>query len=282
MSTICLPKSILDQFDKVSRDFLWGSKLHAVSWDKVTSPISEGGLGIRNAQDMNKALIAKLGWRLLNDTESLWSTLLRKKYKVGSLQDVTWMKAKSTWSSTWRSIMTGVCEVVLLGQSWVLGNGNLIRFWSDKWLSNIRLRDIAVVELPPGSDMVLVRDMWRNGVGWDFNRIVPYVSERTRLEIMSIVLDNVTGARDRLSWGESVDGSFSVVSAYAMITREDAPRPNFARFYDRVWRVVVPFFRWQFGGHGSGDVILCSLIMANVAIGFNFLRIFLERSQRRA
>ena len=78
MSTIVLPASTLEGLDKVARAFVWGSttekrKLHLLSWDRVCKPKSSGGLGIRKSRNMNKALIAQLGWRLLNDKTSLWA-----------------------------------------------------------------------------------------------------------------------------------------------------------------------------------------------------------------
>lgn len=61
---------------------------------------------------------------------------------------------------------------------------------------------------------------------WDLNSILPFVADEVGLELRAVVLDNVTGARDKLSWGESENGEFSVKSAYAMITREADPQPN--------------------------------------------------------
>lgn len=68
MSTIILPVSTLEKLDSLSRSFVWGSGQHLVSWEKVCKPKTEGGLGIRKSRDMNRALIAKVGWRLLYDT----------------------------------------------------------------------------------------------------------------------------------------------------------------------------------------------------------------------
>ena len=50
--------------EKFQRDFLWGGlseefKYHLVSWDKVCSPIFEGGLGIKNLRVFNRALLGK-------------------------------------------------------------------------------------------------------------------------------------------------------------------------------------------------------------------------------
>lgn len=88
MSTIILPKSMLDSLDRLARSFLWGSspdkrKHHLIDWDQVCRTKSEGGLGVRSSKAMNIALVSKLGWRLLNDRGSLWARFLQQKYKVG-------------------------------------------------------------------------------------------------------------------------------------------------------------------------------------------------------
>lgn len=67
MSTIALPKSTLESIDKASRAFLWGSsqekrRQHLMSRKRVCRPKGKGGLGIRSAKEMNKALLAKIGW----------------------------------------------------------------------------------------------------------------------------------------------------------------------------------------------------------------------------
>lgn len=84
MNIISLPQSILGKLDKVSRSFLWGSspekrRQHLLSWNKICRPKREGGLGIRKTADMNKALLAKVGWRLLHNKDSLWARVLRSK-----------------------------------------------------------------------------------------------------------------------------------------------------------------------------------------------------------
>ena len=96
-----------------------------------------------------------------------------------------------------------------------------------------------------------VRDLWRNGTGWAFDRILPYVPQNTRLELSAIVLDNVTGAKDRLAWGETANGAFTVKSAYSLLTTYSGPKPNMSSFYDRIWQVIVPervrMFLWLVG-----------------------------------
>lgn len=188
MSVISMPQALLNDLDKVSRSFLWGStrekrKQHLIAWKRVCMPKKEGGLGIKRARDMNKALLAKLGWRLLHDHISLWARVLRKKYKVGDMHNMAWMVPKSCWSSTWRSVGIGIREVVLLGQSWVIGNGSDILFWKDKWLLNEPLLEKVTVDIPMDRLDEHVSDLWRDGRGWEFERIMPYITENIRLRL---------------------------------------------------------------------------------------------------
>ncbi|XP_020871723.1 uncharacterized protein LOC9299799 [Arabidopsis lyrata subsp. lyrata] len=245
MSTILMPQHSLDRLDKMSKDFIWGSspekkKQHLIAWDRVCLPKAEGGLGIRQAKKVNKALLAKLGWRLLHDRVSLWACVIRSKYHVGDVHDQNWTKPKSTWSSTWRSLNTGMREVVIPGLNWVIGDGRRIRFWSDKWVLNTPLRDLAICEIPSGLVEVSARVLWKEGVGRDLANIEPYVPHSIRLRLAAVVLDNVTGAKDRLSWGECADGKFTVKSAYSQLTRMETPKQSMSVFFQRIWRVGAP------------------------------------------
>lgn len=52
-----------------------------IHWSNICKPKSEGGLGIRKAADMNKALLAKLNWRLVKEHDKLWVRFVKSKYK---------------------------------------------------------------------------------------------------------------------------------------------------------------------------------------------------------
>ena len=96
-----------------------------------------------------------------------------------------------------------------------------------------------------------VKDLWRIGTGWLLDRILPYISMNTHLELSAVVLDSVTGARDMISWSGEADGRFSVKSAYGLLTRDDTPRPDMGALFGRVWRIKVPervrVFFWLLG-----------------------------------
>ncbi|KAI5344525.1 hypothetical protein L3X38_012402 [Prunus dulcis] len=92
MQTVRLPTSTCE-LDKINRNFLWGSsddvsKAHLGKWDTVCKSKKKGGLGLKQTDLMNQSMLAKVGWRLLQYKESLWSNALIQKY----LQDLEKLK----------------------------------------------------------------------------------------------------------------------------------------------------------------------------------------------
>jgi hypothetical protein len=76
MSLYPIPALVAKRIEKIQRDFLWGglndeAKIHLVEWDKVCSPMDEGGLGIRNIRRFNQALLGKWLWRFAHE-EGAW------------------------------------------------------------------------------------------------------------------------------------------------------------------------------------------------------------------
>lgn len=256
MSSILLPASLLEQLDKVSRNFLWGStvekrKQHLLSWKKVCRPKAAGGLGLRASKDMNRALLAKVGWRLLNDKVSLWARVLRRKYKVTDVHDSSWLVPKATWSSTWRSIGVGLREGVAKGLGWVPGDGKSIRFWSDRWILHEPLCTRATCLLSPEELNARVEEFWTEGVGWDMVKLGQCLPRSVTDRLHAVVIKGVLGLRDRISWQGTSDGDFTVGSAYVLLTQEEESKPCMESFFKRIWGVIAPervrVFLWLVG-----------------------------------
>ena len=78
-------------------------KIPLVSWENVCKPKEYGGLGLRNASSVNKAFMVKLGWRLINEKDSLWVRVLRSKYKCGADLMPT-MKERPGQLNLWKGV----------------------------------------------------------------------------------------------------------------------------------------------------------------------------------
>jgi hypothetical protein len=80
-----IPAHVAKRIEKIQWDFLWGGlngedKLHLVEWDKVCSPMDEGGLGIRNIRRFNQALLGKWLWRFAHEEGAWWRSVVVAKY----------------------------------------------------------------------------------------------------------------------------------------------------------------------------------------------------------
>lgn len=58
------PSSVLHHINSLRRAFFWnsiegGKKYHLVRWSRACQPLEQGGLGIRDLRDMNRALLAE-------------------------------------------------------------------------------------------------------------------------------------------------------------------------------------------------------------------------------
>lgn len=57
-----------------------GFKYHLVSWAKICTSLSLGGLGIRNLLMFNRTLLEKWLWRYATKMEALWRSMVEAKY----------------------------------------------------------------------------------------------------------------------------------------------------------------------------------------------------------
>ncbi|XP_074293258.1 uncharacterized protein LOC141620232 [Silene latifolia] len=88
-----IPKGVLNKVNSICRNYLWDGgadfiRCPRVSWEKICSPKSEGGLGLRDSHVWNIAAMDTKGYTIQSGYE-----LLRQKF-----QTVTWHK--QIWN-TW-------------------------------------------------------------------------------------------------------------------------------------------------------------------------------------
>ena len=145
MQCTALPKKLLDNLDRVNRNFLWGStddakKVHWVGWHKVTKSKEEGGLGIQSSKGRNQALLAKLNWRFQLEKDALWVKVLNSKYcSFRRLHASNYDRLPC--SRTWKAMKVGgEGEFFHKGIRWILRRSSSLSLWHDNWLPHGSLR----------------------------------------------------------------------------------------------------------------------------------------------
>ncbi|XP_074288341.1 uncharacterized protein LOC141613501 [Silene latifolia] len=113
-SMFILPKGVLNRVAVICRKFLWewGTKFNKappLAWHKVRSPKKEGGLGLKNNQYWNAALIGKLVLWVSVRPDKLWVQWVHHVY----LKDGGWTIGTKgyTVQSCYNSIMEQRSEV---------------------------------------------------------------------------------------------------------------------------------------------------------------------------
>ncbi|XP_075663437.1 putative mitochondrial protein AtMg00310 [Castanea sativa] len=108
MSCFLLPKALCKELTGMVRQFWWGQKkderrMAWVSWERMCLPKDQGGMGFKDLEKFNLALLATQGWRLQTNSSSLFYRVYKAKYFPGcEFMDAEMGKNPSYG---WRSIM---------------------------------------------------------------------------------------------------------------------------------------------------------------------------------
>ena len=85
MGCFLLPQSLCKDLESMMRNFWSGqkqqeTKMSWVSWKTMCKQKANGGMGFRNLQAFNKAMLAKQTWRILQNPNSLVARVLKSRY----------------------------------------------------------------------------------------------------------------------------------------------------------------------------------------------------------
>ncbi|ONI21697.1 hypothetical protein PRUPE_2G081900 [Prunus persica] len=118
-------------FDKSA---LGKRSIHLLGWRKLCQPKCFWGLGFKNFEAINKAMVAKQSWGILEHASSLLARMMKARYfPIGSFLQA---ELESSPSLIWRALLWGR-DVLHDGLVWQVGNGNSIRVFQDKWTPTV-------------------------------------------------------------------------------------------------------------------------------------------------
>ena len=148
-----LPITLCNDIEWLLCKFWWGhrgnqKKIHWTKWSSLCLPKDLGGMGFKELQKFNDAMLAKQVWRLFEDKTSLFHKFFKAKFfPNGNIFDAKEDKG----SFAWRSILKSR-EVIKKGAHWRVGNGENILIYKDKWLPDPQYSKIQSLLTFFGSD----------------------------------------------------------------------------------------------------------------------------------
>ncbi|XP_026452219.1 uncharacterized protein LOC113352635 [Papaver somniferum] len=137
MTSFKLPDQTVKKLNSIPGKF-WRrkdtNKGAIISWSNLSRYKEEGGLGFRDLECFNKALLSKSAWRLCTRGFDLWFDAMGAKYYPNG--DIFEYTVKDDSSYAWRSISSQI-QFIKENNFWNLGNGSLIRIWKDVWIPGL-------------------------------------------------------------------------------------------------------------------------------------------------
>ncbi|XP_026399564.1 uncharacterized protein LOC113295439 [Papaver somniferum] len=102
MGCFKIPSTLIKHLDTLQRNLWWGHKagkgIKFTSWDNINMHKDLGGLGFRDLESFNTALICKLVWEIVTEQDELWVQLLSAKYfKDCSILHLDKLKENCSW-----------------------------------------------------------------------------------------------------------------------------------------------------------------------------------------
>lgn len=238
------PGVVRKKLDQLCRNFLLGhtssrARIHLISWDKITRPKREGGVGLHIFQDFNIALIGKIAWGLLTRPNDLWAQFLINKYKGGWEGD--WiLKVNEGDSWLWVSIMK-VWNEIKHWLGWGIRNGCRVKFWTYQWVNGKNLLDnIRDGEISEGDRCRPIRDYISSEGEWKWEAFAGKINHSLLLTIASIRPPHISlNSPDFPIWIGSRNEEYSVLATCANLLALSSPSQQ-----SKIWKAI-----WSWEGH---------------------------------
>jgi hypothetical protein len=274
MSCFKLPRGLCEHINTMIRKFWWGSKEGKrkpawVSWDVMIQPKYMGGLGFRDLELFNLAMLARQAWRIIQDPSSLSARVLKALYFPNT--DFLDAQLGNSPSQIWRAIHEGL-GVLKQGLIRRIGNGKSTHMWEHNWIP--REEHMRPITSRGDDEKVLVSDLIDStSACWKEDMLNATFLPMDVHAIMEIPL-SLINQEDTWAWSQEKNGVFRVRSAYRMLIhtkkiREDwlDHRPATSNASDEgkkwcsLWRTKIPskirVFAWRLAHNSvpSADVL---------------------------
>ena len=226
MGCFKLPRGLCEHLNSLIRKFWWGSdsgkrKSCWVAWDKIIQPKYMGGLGFRDIEIFNLALLARQAWRMLIRPESLCFKVLKSVYFPSS--DILSAPIGNNPSKTWRAIYDGI-EVLKQGLIKRIGDGKSTLIWGCNWIPRTGMfRPLYSEKRNPPTFVSELID--HTSMTWKTEVVQHFFNQMDSEAILQIPL-SMSKQEDCWAWHHERNGIFSVRSAYRMMIKAKKSRDD--------------------------------------------------------
>lgn len=275
MSAFELPLSLCKQIQSVLTRFWWDprdgvKKICWVSSDKMVKPKDMGGLGFRDIQAFNHALLAKIGWRLLTKPDCLLAKVLLGKYCHKS----SFLRTQQTslMSHGWRGVLKGR-DLLLNHLGKAIEDGESTSIWNDSWiLPEEKLKPIGPVILQD-RDLMVSDLLTRETREWNAALVENLLPELK--EYILKLRPSVLGKGDSFIWPLQKSGDYSVKSGYYSTFLQDQTASNTNQGQQqKEWKKLIwskpmapkiKYFLWKVGSNAlpTGENLMKRGLLVN-------------------
>ncbi|KAL8149608.1 uncharacterized protein LOC141704125 [Apium graveolens] len=173
--------------------FLWGGGAHGkglrwISWKNLCVPKDFGGLGLKELKTFNLAMIAKQGWRLLIEANSLVSAVMKARYYPES--SIIHAELGNNPSYVWRGIYQAL-SVVKAGARRKIGDGKDTLVWNVPWLPDAQDGYVRTVRSDWMIDIKVNNLMSMDEKSWDIDVLTDVLCPRDVELIRTIPIPHV-------------------------------------------------------------------------------------------
>ena len=262
MSCFKLSKGLCESLNSLLRNFWWGCrdgrrKTCWVSWEEMSTPKNVGGMGFRDFELFNLALLARQAWRIIQNPETLSAQVLKAVYFPDS--DLLNATLGSHPSKIWRAIVEGR-DVLKQGLIRRIGTGENTDAWHDNWLPRDgALRPVACLKEDPPIKVSDFID--ETAACWNLPKLQEFFQPMD-IELIRSIPVCTRRLDDFWSWHYERTGVFSVRSAYRMLaetrrrreawlegTSSSSDHRGEEKSWKMLWHIQVPskikVFLWR-------------------------------------
>ncbi|XP_060202921.1 uncharacterized protein LOC132631356 [Lycium barbarum] len=235
------PVTSLYEIEMQFANFFWGEKYgknsyHWSSWENMSYPTIEGGLGFRSLIDICHTFAAKRWWRLRTEP-SLWAHFIKSKYCQRSNLNSKTIAPKN--SAAWKDLLH-IRDKIEANISWKINSGNSLLWW-DNWTHHGSLYQILKPSAKPGNVEInhfLLNQQWHI----DDN---PFSLPMDTLNLIKSIPIGKHDEKDQPIWNLNSNGLFTCSSALEFL-RKKYVAPHIYKF---IWIKEIPFkvsfFMWK-------------------------------------